>query len=213
MSNRDVAAEGGHRASSRGGSRLVGIAIALALVVASWPSVSYASNFGSACAVSNGVPNCISLGNSSLHHYWFGNVETDQRNAMNWIAGSVYSATDLTSIQSAHSNTDVKIFDNTYGANGIWGWVDCGSTCEKTGTHPNRTGFKQDLRFNLSYPTAFDTQFERRYMACHEFGHTVGLRHTNSLGDPYNNESCMFANAATSNVLTPHDIGHIDAEY
>ncbi len=180
-------------------------AVMLALAVPS--STSYASNFGSECAVVNGVSTCVSLANNAVHNYYFGSVEVNQRAAVNWVSLNVYNPTDVNTSETPNSDTDVRVWDNTYGLNNIWGWVDCPSHCYKTGGHPNKTGYRQELRFNLSYPNAFDSQFERRYMACHEFGHTLGLRHNGNSG------SCMYANVATSNVLDSHDVSHLNAQY
>lgn len=184
-----------------------GLPLAVAILLAAVPLPATASNFGSQCAVVNGVSTCVSLGNNNVHNYYFGSVEVNQRAAINWVSLNVYNPTDVNTSETPNSDTDVRVWDSTYGFNGIWGWVDCPSTCAKSGAHPNKTGFRQELRFNLSYPNAFDTLFERRYMACHEFGHTLGLRHSGSTA------SCMYANVATSNVLTSHDASHLNAKY
>lgn len=185
--------------------------IAAILVSALAPVNVNASNFGSQCATTPppwNIPTCVSLGNNNVHNYYFSSVEVNQRAAVNWASLNVYNPTDLHTSETVDSSAnDVIVRDSTYGLNGIWGWVDCDSTCPKTGAHPNRTGQRQGLRFNLSYPNAFDTTFERRYMACHEFGHTVGLRHNGATS------SCMYADVAVSNVLNSHDISHINAKY
>lgn len=202
---RSTGRTGGRHARARGVASL--FALMLALPVPS--GISYASNFGSECATFNGVATCVSLGNNSVHNFYFGNVEVNQRVAVSWVSLNVYNPTDVNTSETPNADyADVRVWDSTYGLNNIWGWVDCPSHCPKTGSHPNRTGFRQELRFNLSYPNAFDTQFERRYMACHEFGHTLGLRHNGNTG------SCMYANAAWSNVLDSHDIvDHLNAKY
>lgn len=187
--------------------RIATMLLGAVVLSASLPPPSFAGNFGSECLVANGVATCVSLGNTLTHHYYFGNIEVNQRAAINWVSLNVYTTTDLNTSEQLQSDVDVRVWDSTYGANGIWGWVDCPSTCPRTGAHPNRTGFRQELRFNLTYPNAFDTLFERRYMACHEFGHTVGLRHSGNTG------SCMYADVPTSNVLDAHDRNHINATY
>ncbi|MBI2763133.1 MAG: matrixin family metalloprotease [Chloroflexi bacterium] len=58
-----------------------------------------------------------------------------------------------------------------------------------------------------TYTAAYDTVAERDYLACHEFGHTLGLRHS---GDA---ASCLFPNSATSGVLTSNEIVELNAHY
>lgn len=185
------------------------LALVLTLLLAVAVPRVIASNWGSQCGTVNGVDTCVSLANNGGHLVIFYSVEANQRNATLWSMANNYNPTDMTVQETTYGGTaDVGVYDYTYGANGIWGWVHCPpNNTGVGGAHPNRWCRGQTLKYNLSYPGAFDTDFERRYMACHEMGHTVGLRHSG------NTASCMYANVATSNYLDAHDNSHINAQY
>jgi Dual-action HEIGH metallo-peptidase len=122
------------------------------------------------------------------------------------IANSVsndYNPTDLTAATvtpttcSAASGHDTCVYDSNYGDNGLNGWNACAGTTN--GSHPNQTCTVQWVRINQLYsPSA-------NFIACHELGHSVGLRHTT------NASSCML-DGGTS-VLTSHDVAHVNAAY
>lgn len=58
--------------------------------------------------------------------------------------------------------------------------------------------------YNLSYSQGVGQPY---YLACHELGHTVGLRH-------YNHVTCMVnADLTGEYVITPHERDHINARY
>ncbi len=96
---------------------------------------------------------------------------------------------------------DVCVFDSDYGNNGVNGWNQCAGVT--TGSHPNQVCSLQYVKINTRYsPPA-------TRVACHELGHSVGLRHTNA------NDSCMKSSAdgGSASVLTSHDKSHLNARY
>jgi hypothetical protein len=183
------------------------VAIAAAGLVLLAPSVS-GSNFGSSnCGPDPVLSNCIA--NNYTHGVYFANLETAQASATDLSLTYDYNPTDLLAFQETSVGVaDAKAFDYAYGMNGWWGWVICPSSSAKGGSNPNVWCKPQELRYNLTYRTvAFSDPLKRAYMACHELGHTVGLR------DSGDDDSCMFDDEVTSGVLTSHDVGHIDAKY
>lgn len=96
---------------------------------------------------------------------------------------------------------DVCVYDDDYGDIGLNGWNACAGAT--SGVHPSQTCSLQWVRINLYYsPPA-------KRIACHELGHSVGLRHT------ADQASCLktTASGGTSSDLTPHDIDHLNARY
>lgn len=197
--------------------------IAFALLMA---DTALAHRFGSnACTPDfpGGPDNCVSLTEDNTHNIYFGyglsqNMQTAVRESLTYD----YAPTDLFTqvVTNYTSNTDVGVWQDDYGQNGYAGWVDCPSTfATQGGTNPNRWCTGQDLRFNKNqnYDQFFSTAARRARMACHELGHTVGLRHWQP-GDTENNaenaDNCMLQNdPAGPQTLNGDQRGHINAEY
>lgn len=97
--------------------------------------------------------------------------------------------------------------DYNYTVNWPIAWTDCPPASAEGGSHPNRWCQPSKIRFNGDRRGYYDTSFERVAIACHEIGHTIGLRHTS------NTNSCMHAYPQTSNVISGHDVDHINAAY
>jgi hypothetical protein len=99
-----------------------------------------------------------------------------------------YGPTDLyvlnqTSSTCSDASHDTCVYDNTYGDNGLNGWNSCAGSGQIVGAHPNQVCTLSWVRLNQSAsPPA-------KRIACHELGHSVGLRHTTS------STSCLRATA------------------
>jgi hypothetical protein len=104
------------------------------------------------------------------------------------------------------SGWDLCTFDADYGDNDLYGWNACAGTVN--GAHPNQTCSMAWVRFNLHYAPP-DNDF--RFVACHEIGHSVGLRHADPITNP---DSCLRADLnATPISPSGHDRNHINANY
>lgn len=191
---------------SKAPSKLIWLlALFVSLILESWLPAS-AMNFGSTSP--GGIPaTSVSLGNNISHYVDFYQVQTAQVDATHWAMTNNYDPTVLDMLDESGGIWDVRVFDNTYGLNGMAGWVICPGNATTGGTHPNRWCFGQELRYNLSYPGDFNTIDERRGMACHELGHTVGLRH------PASGSSCMGNPPDFDTALTQHDRDHLTDAY
>jgi hypothetical protein len=142
-------------------------------------------------------------GRSMTFHY--SNLTTGFRDASNWARKNVMNPTDLnTSTTSTFSmSNDANVYDRDYGDTGWVGIVDCRSAASSTVCNSFR------IRFNTSYRF---TTAQRRYVACHEFGHAVGLKHRSSTS------SCMgtpLPGSPTSAQLawSSHDRNHVNGRY
>jgi hypothetical protein len=179
-----------------------------------------ASNFGSTSC--GGSPtNCVSLTNNIWHVIrWDGQVGNQIPNideAVLWALSNVYNPTDLVAYRDeSDSLPDVWVHDFDYGYNnGVVGWVVCSSDNTGTGgSHPNHWCRGQHARFNAyfyyNYYGFFDTDAQSRNVACHELGHTLGLRHRTDT-----RSSCMwtYAGDGGASTLDSHDRSHINGTY
>lgn len=118
-----------------------------------------------------------------------------------------YSPTNLngfthTPTNCTEANSDLCVFDEEeiYGDNGARGWNACAGTA--VFAHPNQQCWLQWVRINDFYERPLADP-----IACHELGHSVGLRHTS------NSSSCMLGPTPTTSVLIQHDRDHLNAAY
>jgi len=166
------------------------LAAALAIPLAIQASVVFAEDLGPpigslfACE-RPGVtpPRCTSVGDSPRHHVAFDDSLTEPlRIALHDTMVEDYGPTDLVMIEQDAPNglTDVIAYSSDYGENGAAGWVYCPRDAPQ-GTNPegDRWCRAQELHFNLNprYAIYLGDDGSRAYVACHELGHTVGLRH------------------------------------
>lgn len=155
-----------------------------------------------------GPDNCVSLGNNYTHTYRFAGVRSDLMASFRTLLAGYDQHTDL--VVYERDPADVVIQDNNYGNNGAYGHVNCdvyAAGVSQGGSGASRWCYGQDLRVNLYYVYDIDTDQERRSLACHEFGHTVGLRHT------WNSETCMSIQPNDYAHLHPDEVGSINNKY
>lgn len=188
------------------------------LRVAAWAIVYLVATAGPASGSNWGSSNCgtnpdtsYCIHNNDTHTYHFtSSVSTTMRSATNTAAEAGYEPTQLNiSSTTSSSNTDVVIKMFNYGDSGYAGATLCPANSSKTGTNPRVVCRPQELRYNVHSSVAilFDTSVEREYVACHELGHTVGLRHSTQ------SDSCMQEYPGLYGLPSLHDKIYIDAAY
>jgi hypothetical protein len=133
----------------------------------------------------------------------------------------VYEPTALRMIwdDQRSRRTDVIVRAGNYGRNGAAGWVVCPPDAPQgTNRHGHRWCRHQRLRFNLNplYSAYLNDPASRKYLACHELGHTVGLRHWGNppASDPPTAATCMTADTPNGTThLHRWDRQNINAYY
>ena len=208
---------------------LVGAAFVASGVFLDAPSAS-ADNFGATNCITFGssyqYTECVSRANNSAHvvkldgsfgtNNWYDipNMDTAVRDRLS----NTYDPTVLTAyVNQNDPYPDVVAADyNWEGTDGVVGWAFCPSYNTGTGGSGTNTWCRGQRIFFSSWwywnTTLLDTWEARHFLACHELGHTLGLRHNWSDGD-----SCMRTGESAWNTrnrfLSAHDRDHINASY
>lgn len=190
----------------RRGSLVLSVAVVLSFGLI---TDAAASNFGSTGTPgSGGTTNGVWLTNNAN---WvvarIGLTQQYTAGVNNAVVGH-YNPTDLNGTLTTPSicsdaSHDVCVFDGNFLNNGLRGWHACAGSV--SGAHPNQICSVGWVRINTFYnpPAAF--------IACHELGHNVGLRHTG--GTTADATSCMNDDGRDTTGLTAHDRTHINGRY
>jgi hypothetical protein len=197
--------------------------LAMSLVVT---GPSQAHDVGSTACT--GTPTtCVHWANNKWHAIRYDGVVGNQIEGLDTAVIStlngVYDPTDLVAYRDESDPLpDVWIHDFNYGTNNnIVAWVVCsGDNTGTGGAHPDRWCRGQHARFNSHYIWYYDTSFERNRLACHELGHTLGLRHrqTPIVQEPeFTTWGCMHEDVAWRSGVTAgidgHHRDHINSHY
>ena len=193
------------RYSAQGWQRRIvftGVALIASLTVASVPAV--ASNFGtSGQAGTSGTTNGVWLTNNLAFIVGLRNLTTASAAGVANVEDT-FDSTDLSFSDSAvsscpDSSYDVCVYDANYGDNGLRGWNACAGTT--TGQHQAQVCSLAWVRFNTTYSS------NKTNLACHELGHSVGLRHESHAA------SCMQTPLSGTLTLNAHDKDQINFTY
>lgn len=167
-------------------------------------------------------PRCVSVGDDARHHVYIDpSVPPSLVASVLRAMREAYGSTALRMIEErvVTNRTDVIVYAADHGQNGAAGWVYCPPDAPQgVNAHGDRWCRQQELHFNLnaSYAAFFADDDSRTHLACHEIGHSVGLRHWGNppITDGPTAATCM--NADTPNGPTRlhrFDREHIDAYY
>lgn len=174
-----------------------------------------ADNFGSTGA--GGSPtNEVSLGNNRWHSWSMHNGDGSWRQGLRDAIQYSYEPTDLVTSEYRDDWNDVDVrVDVTNAGTGLNGWVYCPTDGLRAGADPNESCYRQWLKIDLANTGGF-AQDRRKSLMCHEFGHTLGLRHPTAANHPDWLNSCMTRSADNPNrpvALHSHDIDHLNWVY
>jgi len=142
--------------------------------------------------------------NGTWHDFFYYNLTELMDNASNWARTNAMNPTALeTTKVASHDLADVSVMDEDYDVT----WIGLAS-CENPDTSLN-TCNHWHVKFDTSRTNAPERDAAFRHeAACHEFGHTVGLKH--HFGTQH---SCMRDAPAGYREYNQHDKDHIQSRY
>jgi len=163
-----------------------GLGSVAALVVG---AMDAAANFGSTAASGNTE---VSLGNNRWHSWSFWTSDSNWRTALNDAATYSYgNVTDLVVSRAGdNQSSDVRLITADFGPIGELARTSCPSDGTRGGSDPTEWCWNQWIKINQNSALLPTDATGRKSLMCHEFGHTVGLRHPAG-SDPH--DTCMVA--------------------
>jgi len=167
-------------------------------------------------------PRCVSVGDDFRHYVFIDpSVPPALADSVRRAMRDAYGPTALRMIEQRRVNrfTDVIVFARDHGANGAAGWVNCPQDAPQgLNEDGDRWCRHQELHFNLNarYAAFFADNDSRTHLACHEIGHSIGLRHWGNppISDGPTAATCMNADTPNGPVgLHGFDRDHINVYY
>ena len=193
------------------GARLAIVAVLILTLLR--PSPLAANTFGAVTCNTDLSSQCVS--NNGAHYYRYISLTSGMESAATWVFTNTYDPiTDVVANETTDVDlTDVWLTDGSYGTNGYRAWVKCAETATYGGSGVGRWCKAQGVWLNNGeYPGEYDTYAERRFVACHEVGHSLGLHHSSDVASCMKDLPLNYSGTYEYN-LTTHDETHLTDWY
>ncbi|WP_147425374.1 hypothetical protein [Bailinhaonella thermotolerans] len=196
----------------RAGRAVLGAVLALGAVGGLAPGAQ-ANDFGYPSG-------CCSFADNGQHWYNDDSLESRTKSAFRYAMGNLDAQSVMSDAYDASPNasTDVEAYDayyvdtwdldwdgSTTGYN-LYGYAKCVKAIAPTPSEDDWRCDQYEVRFDLRDVDGFSTD-QRRALACHEVGHTVGLSHSTE------SSSCLRTGAHTTVKYSAHDVSHLYTRY
>lgn len=166
-------------------------------------------------------PRCTSVANDLRHSVFLdGSLPEGLAESLRDTMAEDYTATtefDMQPMTELVRSTDAIAYAHDYGDNGAAAWVYCPPEAPQgVNSEGDRWCRMQEIHFNLNprYALFFADDGSRDHVACHELGHTIGLRHWGNPPTSVGPAAATCMNADTPDgptALHQIDLDHIDA--
>lgn len=147
--------------------------------------------------------------NGTLLVYLTITLDDEMEDATEWALDNQYDplSTIIIAMVTSISGSEVRVYQANYGNSGWVAAAPCVAPKNTGGSGDGEWCEPRNVRFNRGYyPDYYDTRLERRFLACHELGHTLGLHHLSS--------DCMAVPAdGPKSFLGSHNVTHINDHY
>lgn len=155
------------------------------------------------------TPDSQCTADNGFHAVCFSNLLQPQVDAMRWSFTNDYDPVPYvaTSEGACDGNEDVRVVDR-YEQAGSWGHTECEPDADNGGVDPRMWCRAQLLVYDQAYESDWNTTHRRRFVACHELGHTLGLRHRPASSGCMNNDETSYP----TNLPT-HERTHLEVAY
>lgn len=161
-----------------------------------------ADNWGSTGAV--GAETNVSFGNNDNHKVDLVSITSEMAIGVRDILAYYSFVTGGDLVMTEVSGTaDVNVVDANLGYPGPFGKTNCPGGSTTQNSNPFRTCFTQLVTLNQDWGPLLSSD-EWTAVACHELGHSVGLRHTVPGAVACLNDDISFPNVNW--LLRPHDV-------
>lgn len=180
------------------------------LALLAWPTAKANHFYGATGNTGCGAPNMAD--NATHSFYYDASLPTYMRDKMNEIRTESYNPTDINTVTSTdpNSQTDVVVYQQNYTNFCGVAWDGSGGSTTALTSCVSLSGSacqKFEVRFDSSY-TGGATAAQRKFLTCHETGHTLGLGHR------LPSSSCMIPFPLPPETsIDQHDRDAINAHY